>query len=155
MRIFIMGSALMITVIALMGCDALLGSSDSGTTGSSEGEETGGATDTGLRGGADIDIDTIGFSWTANRSPCSGSRLDALECDDGMTCYVGCGSNADGEGLHYTTDAGASWGIPIDESGDFFSDFRVLSLSRQVLILSRARGRCRAVTPLHLTYLGR
>jgi hypothetical protein len=135
MRILIMGSSLMMTLIALMGCDALLdtgdsGAGDSGAGDSSEIEETGGASNTDPRAGIEIDSDTNVLLWTANMSPCSGSHLDGLECDDGMTCYVGCGSNADGEGLHFTTDAGASWGAPMDESGDFFADFRVLNLSR-------------------------
>lgn len=71
-----------------------------------------------------------GDVWTLGSTPCTGSRVDALLCDDATTCYVGCGQNAEGDGLHMTTDGGASWSAPDDEAGGYFATMRVDHLSR-------------------------
>lgn len=84
--------------------------------------------DTGDTGNADTG-DTAGTAWIANASPCGGSRMDALYCTSETDCFVGCGSNAKGQGLHVTTDGGASWSNASDSaSGTFFESFRVLDI---------------------------
>lgn len=47
--------------------------------------------------------------WTQHTGPCSGSTTGALLFDDRNTGYAGCGENANGERLLYTTDGGRSW----------------------------------------------
>jgi hypothetical protein len=59
-----------------------------------------------------------------------GYKVDALLCDDPLTCYVGCGSDASGHGLFLTTDGGLSWDIAPDATGAFFEDYRVHDLVR-------------------------
>lgn len=71
-----------------------------------------------------------GDVWTLGSTPCTGSRVDALYCDDASTCYLGCGQNAEGDGLFMTTDAGATWSAPEDEAGGYFATMRVDHLSR-------------------------
>jgi hypothetical protein len=68
--------------------------------------------------------------WSLATTPCNGSRVDALLCDDADTCYVGCGQNADSDGLFVTTDAGQSWSAPVDAAGGYFATMRVNHLSR-------------------------
>jgi hypothetical protein len=72
--------------------------------------------------------DPVEEGWSAADSPCSGSQMDALYCTDAATCYVGCGSNAEGAGLFVTDDGGASWSLAEDVYGGFFDDFRVLDI---------------------------
>lgn len=76
-----------------------------------------------------------GDAWSTTESPCFGSGVSALHCDDDQTCYVGCGETADGTGLHLTTDGGATWGTPTDSAGGFFADYRVMSLTREGSLL--------------------
>ncbi len=85
-------------------------------------------TDVDLQGDSDVAVSYM--IWTAHLSMCGGSKMDALLCDDASTCYSGCGSNAEGDGLWMTTDGGASWDAPEDEVGGFFEDFRVVGLHR-------------------------
>ncbi len=84
-------------------------------------------------GDADPATDTAlvsGDVWTLGNTPCSGSRVDALLCDNATTCYVGCGQNAEGDGLFMTSDAGATWSAPADEAGGYFATMRVDHISR-------------------------
>ncbi|MED5371556.1 MAG: hypothetical protein VX899_11110 [Myxococcota bacterium] len=103
-----MRHTLLLTTLAL---SALTACKDSGN-----GEDTAGTSTVGI--------------WTLGSTPCTGSRVDALECDDADTCYVGCGQNAEGVGLFLSSDAGGSWDAPDDEAGGYFATMRVNHLSR-------------------------
>jgi len=87
---------------------------------------TGGATG-GAMGGAEAGMSS---PWFIGAHPCVGSKTDALHCDDDQTCYVGCGTNAEGRGLFVTRDAGVSWGAVRAEPATFLQDSRVNDISR-------------------------
>ena len=119
--------------LALMGCDEVDDSTDtapmnSTPTGTNTGATTG--TNTGTTTGTATGTTSMPSSWSTSVSPCYGSGTSALLCDDDQACYVGCGETADGTGLHLTTDGGATWTVPYDIAGGFFSDYRVMDLTR-------------------------
>lgn len=91
-----------------------------------------GSSDKEVDSGTDSGTDTTDPSnpWSAETSPCSGSKMEALYCSDALTCHVGCGSNADGAGLFVTGDGGQSWSMAEDSAGGaFFDSFRVLDIT--------------------------
>ncbi len=90
------------------------------TTGESEtsgADSSTGADDTGEPGGP--------FAWSEIAGPCAGSGTNALWFDDRMNGFVGCGENADGEGLYTTIDGGASF-----EDNLRFNEVRIMDIRR-------------------------
>lgn len=55
------------------------------------------------------DMPVSAAGWTELSQPCGGTKTDALWFDDKNTGFIGCGTNAAGEGLFKTTDGGMSW----------------------------------------------
>jgi photosystem II stability/assembly factor-like uncharacterized protein len=77
------------------------------------------------------DISTpVDDAWMLSSHPCVGNRTNTLWCDDASTCFVGCGSTADGEGMYMTTDGGVTWNEPSTTPNGFFETMRVNSISR-------------------------
>lgn len=69
--------------------------------------------------------------WTITRHTCSAvNRTDALWLDDDGTIWVGCGSDTTGLGLFFSDDGGATFDAPATTPRNFFSTWRVLSVSR-------------------------
>lgn len=64
-------------------------------------------------------------TWSELVGPCGGSETNALWFDDPQTGFIGCGENADGEGLYVTVDGGASW-----ESIAPFIEVRIMDIRR-------------------------
>jgi hypothetical protein len=55
-------------------------------------------------------ISGVNAEWTKlGVQPCTGTRPDAMWFDSAREGYLGCGTNANGEGLFWTSDAGQSW----------------------------------------------
>lgn len=50
--------------------------------------------------------------WVRHSHTCLANRTDALWVDDDGTLWTGCGSGTRGEGLHRSTDGGATWHNP-------------------------------------------
>ncbi len=73
---------------------------------------------------------TTGTAWTIRTHTCVGNRTDALWCDDMNTCWVGCGTTTNGEGLFGTTDGGQAWSAATTTPANFFDTGRVNSISR-------------------------
>jgi len=69
-------------------------------------------------------------AWFSSSHPCVGNRTDALWCDDASTCFVGCGSTTNGQGLYSTVDGGATWSEAETNPSGFFDTMRVNSISR-------------------------
>ncbi|MEM7156317.1 MAG: hypothetical protein AAF799_25915 [Myxococcota bacterium] len=119
----------------LGGSDDDTGNSDA--TGDAPGGDTMGATEgTGGTGpgaseGADDEssgdpVDPGGpMVWVPVGGPCAGSGTNALWFDDANVGFVGCGENADGEGLYTTIDGGTTW-----ESQMRFGEVRVMDIRR-------------------------
>jgi len=68
--------------------------------------------------------------WTVGQHPCAGNRTDALWCDSDTTCWVGCGTTTNGEGLFTTSDGGANWEAPTTNPSGIFETMRVNGLWR-------------------------
>lgn len=69
--------------------------------------------------------------WSVTSHPCAGNRTDALFCDDGVTCFVGCGTTTSGDtGFFATSDGGATWAAPTTTPEGFFDTARVNSIWR-------------------------
>ena len=51
----------------------------------------------------------VEVSWNEYIHPCIGNRTDALWCDDASTCFVGCGTTTNGQGMYTTADGGENW----------------------------------------------
>jgi hypothetical protein len=48
--------------------------------------------------------------WTTRNHTCYGDGVDAMWIDDdGWSMFIGCGTNTEGYGLHYTPDRGETW----------------------------------------------
>lgn len=115
------------------------GGTSSAETGSAEtggpattGETTGGEESSGDTSGADTSTgaeetgQTGGpLAWSEIAGPCGGSGTNALWFDDRMNGFVGCGENADGEGLYTTVDGGATF-----EDNVRFNEVRVMDIRR-------------------------
>lgn len=83
-------------MIALLGCEGL-GSEDGPPDG------PGGP-------GSDVGQPDPRADWTLFSTPCVGNRTNALHVhSDGRTLLVGCGENADGEGLFRSSDGGTTF----------------------------------------------
>lgn len=94
------------------------GSTSAGETESADEESSGDpAETTGEPGGPKV--------WVEIAGPCTGSGTNALWFDDANTGFVGCGENADGEGLYTTIDGGLTW-----ESQMRFGEVRVMDIRR-------------------------
>ena len=73
---------------------------------------------------------TIEVSWSETTHPCVGNRTDALWCDDASTCFVGCGTTTNGQGMYTTSDGGESWDTLSTSPAGLLDDMRVNSISR-------------------------
>lgn len=98
------------------------------TTGETADDSTGGSS-----GAADdstgADESTGGsvgpLAWTEIGGPCGGSATNAMWFDDPMTGFIGCGENAEGEGLFTTTDGAQTW-----EDNLRFGEVRIMDIRR-------------------------
>lgn len=96
------------------------------TTGGMTGEETGETTAADSSTGSDETGEPGGpLAWSEISGPCAGSGTNALWFDDRMNGFVGCGENADGEGLYTTIDGGATF-----EENVRFNEVRVMDIRR-------------------------
>lgn len=104
-------------------------------TGSESGgaDETGGPGDTGEGTGtvdetgeeSSSDTQDAPGVWMEASSPCGGSATNAMWFDDREHGLIGCGENAEGEGLFTTADGGVSW-----EDHPSFNEVRVMDIRR-------------------------
>ncbi|MEM6995539.1 MAG: hypothetical protein AAF721_33825, partial [Myxococcota bacterium] len=63
--------------------------------------------------------------WAEASGPCAGSGTNALWFDDRDTGFIGCGENADGEGLFTTIDGGETW-----DGNIRFNEVRIMDIRR-------------------------
>ena len=99
-------------LLSLSACDFLEGLADDTT-----GADTGDTADTGTNGtnGTNGTTDDGGETnhrtgWTERLHTCYGDGVDTMVFDDDeQRLFIGCGSNADGYGLHYSPDRGETW----------------------------------------------
>jgi len=136
-------STLLLLALALPACDPAVdddgaAADDAATDGGDDGA-TGGqddsASSTGDSGGVDesgsgddesTDTGPVGDQeWSEISGPCFGSGTNALWFDDRDHAFVGCGENADGEGLYTTSDNGATW-----EDHPKFNEVRIMDIRR-------------------------
>lgn len=99
-----------------------------GTTGETTGEEEGSGDTTGAdtsTGGEETGQTGGPLAWSEIAGPCAGSGTNALWFDDRMNGFVGCGENADGEGLYTTVDGGTTF-----EDNVRFNEVRVMDIRR-------------------------
>lgn len=95
-------------------------------TSTTSGPETSGDASSGeVTDGSSSGGPTGPFSWSPLAGPCGGSGTNALWFDDPMTGFVGCGENANGEGLFTTVDGGLSF-----ESNIRFNEVRIMDIRR-------------------------
>jgi hypothetical protein len=119
--------------LGLVGCDD--GGEGSGDDAGSIGMADGGGGSDAGSGGSDAGVDGVDGGpspegWAVRTHDCPGiNRADALWADD-EGIWVGCGSGADGDGLFYSRDDGASWEIPATSPANVLTSFRVLSVHR-------------------------
>ena len=102
-------------------------SGEATTTGETTGEDGSGdssGADTST-GGEETGEPSGPLAWSELTGPCGGSRTNALWFDDRMNGFVGCGENADGEGLYTTVDGGATF-----EDNVRFNEVRILDIRR-------------------------
>ncbi len=108
---------------------------DTPTTGAEGSTTAGSGEDTTGGGAGDTDGDTDGsadetgepgpFAWTPTAGPCLGSGTNTIWFDDRMNGFVGCGENADGEGLYTTADGAATF-----EDNPRFNEVRIMDIRR-------------------------
>ena len=72
----------------------------------------------------------VEVSWNEYTHPCIGNRTDALWCDDASTCFVGCGTTTNGQGMYTTADGGENWDSLTTSPAGLLDDMRVNSISR-------------------------
>ena len=72
----------------------------------------------------------VEVSWNEYTHPCIGNRTDALWCDDASTCFVGCGTTTNGQGMYTTADGGENWDSLTTSPVGLLDDMRVNSISR-------------------------
>ncbi len=65
------------------------------------------------------------LAWHEVAGPCGGSGTNALWFDDRNNGFVGCGENADGEGLYTTLDGAETW-----EDNIRFGEVRIMDIRR-------------------------
>lgn len=82
----------------------------------SSGSETGSETETG---------DPQPLSWMEVAGPCAGSGTNTVWFDDRDNGFIGCGENADGEGLYTSVDGGGTW-----EDNIRFAEVRIMDIRR-------------------------
>ena len=73
---------------------------------------------------------TLSVNWSEFTHPCIGNRTDALWCDDANTCFVGCGTTTNGQGMYSTTDGGSTWDSLTTSPAGLLDEMRVNSISR-------------------------
>ncbi len=135
----------MLTAVA---CDPTAGDGESGNPASTDdgapatsdgdgqtegGDDTGSGDDTsggpGDTGPADEtgDDETGGGTlvWQEGAGPCGGSITNAMWFDDRMNGFIGCGENANGEGLYTTVDGGVTW-----DDNVRFKEVRIMDIRR-------------------------
>ncbi len=67
------------------------------------------------------------LSWTEAAGPCAGSGTNTIWFDDRDNGFIGCGENADGEGLYTSVDGGGTW-----EDNVRFEEVRIMDIRRGV-----------------------
>lgn len=105
-------------------------STSTGTSADTEPGTESGTSDTDAPTGTDPGTDgTTGepgpFQWTPAGGPCAGSGTNTLWFDDRNTGFIGCGENANGEGLFTTVDGGETW-----EDNVRFNEVRIMDIRR-------------------------
>ncbi len=93
------------------------GSDTSGDDSSGADDSSGGDTSSGGPSGP--------LMWSEVSGPCGGSGTNALWFDDRMTGFVGCGENAEGEGLFTTLDGAVTF-----EDNLRFNEVRIMDIRR-------------------------
>ncbi|MFN3197164.1 MAG: hypothetical protein ACE366_01930 [Bradymonadia bacterium] len=114
----------LLCTLPLLGCD-LLETDDADAGASGEGGATGGG---GGSGG--LSPGPAGEWVITPTHPCPGRVTHALHCEDDGTCWVGCGTGAEGRGLFTTTDQGDTWSAVESDPAGFFEGSRVTDVTR-------------------------